>query len=199
MTTRSQIEQAFIATKADKVYTHGYHRFYAEVFKETPDSILEVGIQTGRSLAAWRLLFPNCKISGVDITDEKFLPELLEYANANIYIHDSTESSISEIVEGKYDVIIDDGSHFYKDICKTFYNLRNSFKKFYVIEDALYKQEFIVKYIKRLGFKAVKVYDSNLKNVLVTKYFCTHRPQDNGIPERVDLKFIIILPQPNQT
>lgn len=197
MTTSLQIEQALRATGSDKASSHGYHRYYAEVFKDTPESILEVGIQTGKSLAAWRLLFPKCNITGVDITDKRFIPDMIEYAKAEIIISDSTKKEIKDQT-GKYDVIIDDGSHFYKDICRTFYQLKDSFTKCYVIEDAMYNQEFIVKFVKRLGFTNVMVYDSRVRGVKVRKDFLTQRPRDKNKIEFVDLKFIVILPQASQ-
>ena len=53
MTTHRQIKDAFLQTGTDKYQDHGYDRWYAEVFKDyTPNSLLEIGIKQGRSIAS---------------------------------------------------------------------------------------------------------------------------------------------------
>jgi hypothetical protein len=97
-----KIENAFLTAKTDKAKTHGYHAPYSEIFSRVePKSILEVGVKQGRSLAAWRMLFPNAKISGIDITNRSFESEMIEFANAEIVIEDSTKPNILKHINEK--------------------------------------------------------------------------------------------------
>lgn len=182
------IRNAFKRYSTDKHHVHGYERYYNQVFNTPINSILEIGIKKGNSLAAWRSLFPEARICGMDVTSQHFNSKYLDYAKPEIFIKDSTSFKIN----GKYDVIIDDGSHFYKDIIRTFFNLKDNFTKYYVIEDAMYKQDFIVKYINKLGFKKVEIFDSNLKNYKLRKSYVTKKPKDDSITYYVDLKFIVV-------
>lgn len=182
------IRNAFVKFKCDKQYSHGYERYYSLCLDDNIESILEVGIKRGNSLAAWRYLYPKAEICGVDITEKWFVPELIKFSNSKIIIQDSTKISL----EKKYDLIIDDGSHFYKDIIRTFFNLKNNFNKYYIIEDAMYKQDFIVRVIKKLGFNNIKVYDSNKKNIPLYKDYVTKNIKDNKKKILVDLKLIIV-------
>ena len=86
---KSKVVAAFQSANTDKWSVHGYQHMYAEVLEDNFDSLLEIGVLTGRSLVAWRHLYPKATIWGIDITDKKFKPELLEYADPqNIIIHD---------------------------------------------------------------------------------------------------------------
>ena len=167
MITAVQIRDAFNLAGTDKGYTHKYETGYEFVFKDfSPTSLLEIGIKQGRSLAAWKILFPGCSITGVDITDEDFRDKFLEIAQSKNIICDSTKPELLQLLDPIYDVIIDDGSHFYLDIEKTFDLLKYRFKHAYVVEDSMYGTEVLVAYAKSLGYK-VTLFPSPRRNIPV--------------------------------
>lgn len=100
--------------ETDKVGHHGYGEVYDELFSKFDRlaelSILEVGIQKGGSLLAWREYFPNAKVTGVDIVDE-IKPEYRR-SDINYVISDIKDWQTDET----FDIIIDDGSHFTDDV-----------------------------------------------------------------------------------
>lgn len=117
----------------DKVGEHSYGIFYDYLFQEIdrdkPLNLLEIGTYKGNSLKAWREVFPKAKITGLDIEDmvEEKDPSI------NYLIQDVKEFKPTE----EYDVIIDDGSHWLRDIVPMLnncvYKLKNN--GIMVIED----------------------------------------------------------------
>jgi len=193
MLSKDKIKSSFKQTNTDKDIVHGYDRVYYQIFKDyTPNSLLEIGVYKGDSLASWRLLFPNIELSGIDVTDTNFNKKIIEFSDSNIIIGDSTNKEILNLVDKSYDVIIDDGSHFYKDIIKTFLNFKDKFNHMYVIEDCMYKQKFLIKLIKRLGFNNVKIYPSNVKNILVNKGWLSTNKYCHDKKIKINLYIIII-------
>ena|SRR6185436_3742514 len=78
---------------------------YADVLKN-PKSILEIGVQTGKSLIMWRNAFPDAEVTGLDKDDVlETLPETITFVKGD---HDDLET-LNKL--GNYDLIIDDGSH----------------------------------------------------------------------------------------
>lgn len=145
--------EAFSRTKCDKGHVHGYDKYYDEIFENfTPESILEIGVLSGSSLVAWRLMFPECYIHGIDITKKFFNRKVLNLAKAHVNIVDSTKPEIRQKTRDNYDIIIDDGSHYYKDTMKTFKHLHDKFNNYYIIEDYYYDIDMARKYINNFGF-----------------------------------------------
>lgn len=96
----------------DKVHGHCYGDFYdalAESYSN-PQHLLEIGVQKGGSLLAWKQYYPKCNVYGVDIVDDR-LPE---------YISDKVNFILNDIKKFdtylSFDIIIDDGSHFLEDV-----------------------------------------------------------------------------------
>lgn len=88
-----------------------YLWFYDLLFRSRmmePLRILEVGIQFGYSLRAWRDYFPLAQITGIDIVNNnvQFNPSDIHIITGNAY-----DPAILERVQGAFDIIIDDGSH----------------------------------------------------------------------------------------
>ena len=81
-------------------------------YRDRPIKLLEIGVYHGGSLQLWKKYFhPESKIIGVDID-----PRCLEYTEENIIIENGDQSSPEFWNEffkrhGKFDIIIDDGSH----------------------------------------------------------------------------------------
>lgn len=92
---------------------HSYGGFYENLFSQYDRmgklNILELGVQRGGSLYAWQEYFPNAKITGVDIVDDR----LEKYkTNENItFIHKDLHLAFEDLKEEKFDIIIDDSDH----------------------------------------------------------------------------------------
>ena len=104
----------------DKGSCHSYIPFYQTIFeghREKEDlNILEIGIQGGICLLLWEGFFRNArKIVGVDISLDMVQQKVFESAKINGKIHmvqhDATVPSVLNVLQDKYDIIIDDGSH----------------------------------------------------------------------------------------
>ena len=105
-----------------------YLDYYDTVFfsrKNESINLLEIGVQNGGSLETWAEYFKNAKnIIGCDI-DEKCKSLLFDDERIKLVVSDiKTEYAYKEINKycDNFDIIIDDGSHFSKDILITFVN-----------------------------------------------------------------------------
>lgn len=91
-------------------YGESYNKLFAKFDRTAPLNILEVGTQKGGSLLAWKEFFPNSTVTGVDIVDV-VLPE---------YRKDTVRRVVADIKDWAttetFDIIIDDGSHFFEDV-----------------------------------------------------------------------------------
>lgn len=166
MSMRQHIRDAFDAAHTDKGYEHEYEYMYAGVLSSfTPQSILEIGVRHGHSIRAWQKLYPQAVITGLDVERQELVPG----PDFNYVIGSSTSHSVVTEL-GKFDLIIDDGSHHVYDQITTFTNLRKSFNCMYVIEDIGYVNQphadlesstkVLETCIQRLGFKGIARYHS---------------------------------------
>jgi cephalosporin hydroxylase len=162
--------KAFTLSDTDKGTWHGYDRFYDSMFKDfTPKSLLEIGVKRGNSLAAWKMLFPSCDMYGLDITNKEFENDLIRFSEAEIVIGNSTKIEIADKFQNNYDVIIDDGSHYYKDMMRTFRNFHTKFQKYYVIEDYVYDINLAKQFINSFGYQKVSFYKSRHSDINLQK------------------------------
>jgi len=124
------ISKILAGYKTDKVNGHCYGDFYDDLFskydRDDRINILEIGTQKGGSLCAWRDYFPNAKITGIDIID--VVKEEYKRDSINYIFMDVKDFKSDEV----FDIIIDDGSHFLKDVLYVVDNLKY---KVLVIED----------------------------------------------------------------
>jgi len=100
----------------DKIYTHGYHRFYERVINKYRDDknigILEIGVQGQESINLWLSYFNYAHVYGIDIDDK-------ENNNSRVTIFKGDQSKLSDLqdIASKLNpdhpimLIIDDGSH----------------------------------------------------------------------------------------
>jgi len=102
-----------------KIQGHNYAKFYEKYLFEKKDrelNILEIGSFYGNAAAALYFYFKNAKIYSADI-----FPDLFSYASdriKNFYVDSSSEESISKNIlkkEIKFEIIIEDACHAYKD------------------------------------------------------------------------------------
>ena len=156
---------------------HGFAKFYETqlaILKNKPINVLEIGSYAGASAAAFSKYFYNSKIFCFDINISNF-----KYSSNNINVYGldiRNEKKVLKILDvifrengfEKFDIIIDDGSHYLSDILFSL----NLFFKFvnkggtYVIED--FKHPNYYKY--NLDTQDIFVEDL-LSKILKKKYF----------------------------
>jgi cephalosporin hydroxylase len=116
-------------------YEH-YFIEYEDKFKNVnPARILEIGVQSGKSLLYWRNMFPDAEIVGVDI-DSNCLKFSNQNENIKVIIGDQENVDFLNSL-GDYDIIIDDGGHTINQQLVTFNTMfpKLSSGGWYVIED----------------------------------------------------------------
>ena len=122
---------------------HDYIELYWRELRDirnTTKKVLEIGVQTPRSVKMWRDFFPNAVIYGIDID-----PRCAEFAEdrIEIFVGDQTdESFLLDVIKatgGQFDVVIDDGQHSSYSILKSFSYLYPALDErgIYVIEDIM--------------------------------------------------------------
>ncbi len=94
-------------------YLEFYEIFFASLRKE-PITILEIGVLKGASLKTWEEYFPRAKIIGADIVAAT---KRFEHGRVTIELLD--QSNVEELVRiavkhGPFDIIVEDGSHFWE-------------------------------------------------------------------------------------
>jgi hypothetical protein len=107
------IQQYGIITGTDKIYGHGYHRFYNKDLLEYKSikkgAILEIGVAGFNSIEMWKLFFPDAFIYGIDIN--------VEYQDHRLKIYKTDQTDLNNLIKIKNDIshpiffINDDGSH----------------------------------------------------------------------------------------
>lgn len=106
----------------DKNTTHSYGPMYERLFSEfdrdAEFDILEIGVWHGGSLLAWRDRFPNANIYGVEVGNT-----LTKECEDKIFADPKMFFEVSDIKlwkpRSKFDIVIDDGSHFIEDMLWT--------------------------------------------------------------------------------
>jgi len=113
MENNNLIKEYGTKTSTDKVYDHGYHRFYNKYLLEYRNiencGVLEIGVAGFNSIDMWKLFFPHAFVYGIDID--------IEYRDARVKIYKTDQTNISNLEFIKNDIshpiyfINDDGSH----------------------------------------------------------------------------------------
>lgn len=136
---------------------NGYTPYYDSLFKNIRTntlSVLEIGIGTmipgahssmvgyslpgyapGGSLRAWRDYFQNSQIMGCDVQpDTQFEEDRIKTGLANSTNKPELDALLGD---AKFDIIIDDGSHYDEHQLQTLHNLWERVKPggYYIIED----------------------------------------------------------------
>jgi hypothetical protein len=144
----NNLDDRIIVENAESPIGHTYGKSYQEIFdnfdKDQEINFMEIGIQRGGSVMAWREYFPNANIYGIDIIDA-ILPEY-KRDDVTYIFKDINDSSVKEQLKDiEFDIIIDDGSHRLWDIkpmVKTYLpQLRTG--GFMVIEDCLQPEAYL--------------------------------------------------------
>lgn len=121
--------QAQKGFKTDKGTIHSYLETYDEILGQyTNPSILEIGVDKGESLRLWKAMFPDAIVHGVDIE----LKNKRSIPGCEVFIADINTWEPPR----KYDIIIDDASHKYRDQMTSFVRLFEKYcRGYYIIED----------------------------------------------------------------
>lgn len=160
---------------------HHYLDFYQEQLpnRDFSGRLLEIGVMDGLSMKMWAEYYPKAEIVGIDIKDMEHMHDeawgvpksvkLLKLDGTN------PRHMRSLALGGKFDIIIDDGSHFMADQQKSFeilyYDQLNE-GGVYILEDLwtsyidYYQNAEIttVEYLKRLEQKGMKMTYFNHKH-----------------------------------
>jgi hypothetical protein len=142
-----------------------YLSFYDAIFshlKNKPVSLLEIGVQNGGSLETWAQYFTKAKsIVGIDI-NPKCQNLRFKDPRIKVVIGDATTIKLT----GKYDIIIDDGSHKSTDMIEQFKRLFPRLKTggMYVVED------FHAMWMQGYGNEAIRFFSDMV--VAVNAEFC---------------------------
>lgn len=108
----SEILEGYETDKSNPI-EHSYGEFYDQLFaryeKNADISILELGVQRGGSLLAWKDYFPNAEVIGVDISDtrlDKYKQDRVTFIKADL------RDAVEMLKDKTFDIIIDDADHF---------------------------------------------------------------------------------------
>lgn len=160
---KKQIADAFDLHGTDKGRRrHNYQNAYESILsKFQPNSMLEVGVHEGRSLAAWKELFPSAIINGIEVRNTP----LIEAAQSiPVFRGNATNKEfIDSVVTQSYDIIIDDGDHRPDVQWKVFLNMQNKWSKYYVFEDVCLSEneKVIRKRLNENGYRNVTTWTSS--------------------------------------
>lgn len=126
------LQAIFHRFRCDKGERHGYHRLYESL--PAPARMLEVGVYRGASIQSWLAWFPNAEVWTIDLFDRNPPPPCLTHPRVVWMKGDSRRARFEE---DSFDLIIDDGSHRYRDQSMTLENLWPSLRPGgrYFIED----------------------------------------------------------------
>jgi hypothetical protein len=140
------IDYQFSEGHGDKGTAHTYIDEYEKLLGDRRDNItiLEIGVRYGHSIRMWNEYFSNSTIVGVEISIDSInvlkndVPFNKNTNNLDIILGNATDENILEELKNyEFDIIIDDGSHFFNDQVKTFGILKNKMNSggIYIIED----------------------------------------------------------------
>ena len=134
MSNLFEIVKKYPTTKNKMGYIDIYDSFFNKL-KDQQIDILEIGVDDGLSLKLWREYFTKANICGIDIVKKDF-----KINDVDILCGDQSDHAFLNTVVKKYnkfDIIIDDGSHFSKHIIASFKFLFKYLNNngLYIIED----------------------------------------------------------------
>jgi hypothetical protein len=110
---------------SDKSSAHGYEHPYSRFLPTKVGSLLEIGLASeecaGRgSIFSWADIYPEANIYGGDISPKKIVNQ---GRIRSFLVDQSDKNSLREMcsrIRGSIDVVIDDGSHSFRDSSLTF-------------------------------------------------------------------------------
>lgn len=99
---------------SDKASDHSYGEIYEDFFaplRRKAKVVLEIGVYRGASLHAWREIFPQATLVGIDNAPQPdcTLPPQAACLRVNAADRNALSAAVSSY--GQLDLVIDDGSH----------------------------------------------------------------------------------------
>lgn len=163
--SRGLLDDLAIKHQADK--SSRYHNFavkYESLFssmKESAKSVLEIGVAQGQSVRMWADFFPNATIHGADISPASSVCEAYSQRIKFHLLDQRNPAQLKNLEQySPFDIIIDDGNHWWYEQILTFEILFQYVKSggLYIVEDSCtsywneYKNHHIscVEYFKRI-------------------------------------------------
>ena len=123
--------------------------------RDTAKKVMEIGVETDRSIRMWEEYFPNAEIIGIDISEQC---REFEGDRRRIFIGDQLDPDFLHRVVAEIgadiDIIIDDGLHTPRAMMTSFANLFPALKRggVYVVEDII-SQPHTVEFFSNLAHK----------------------------------------------
>lgn len=168
---------------------HNYLDFYQ---KALPDQsftgrLLEIGVMDGLSVRMWREYYPMAEIVGIDIKDMDHMhnDDWKVPDSVQLLTVDGTDPKQTKPL-GMFDIIIDDGSHYWADQQKSFeilyYNQLNK-GGMYILEDLWTSyidfyanaKMHTLDYLKQLEQKGMKMTYFRYKHTGIQTVFPEHK------------------------
>lgn len=167
-----ELDQIGLRLDADKSSRfHHYLDFYQLMLPDRSfkGRLLEIGVMDGLSVRMWQEYYPDAEIVGIDIKDMSFfhnddwkVPESVKLLQL-----DGTKAKDMKPL-GKFDIILDDGSHYMKDQQASFdllYYNQLTKNGLYILEDLwtshikFYQNAPIttIEFLKKLEAKGMKM------------------------------------------
>lgn len=153
----------------------GFDYMYNVVFKniDEPRHILSIGFRRGRMLAAWKQLFPNASVIGMqsDHRVDKMVPEAVSVTR---YYADAGQPASLDYIQGQqFDVIVDHVSSNADRQWRVFKNMKDKCTKAYIFENVVGMEtdKIIRRRLRHEGFKDSQIvtFGSAVKTVPVTR------------------------------
>jgi SAM-dependent methyltransferase len=152
-------------------YGLAYQRIFDNFDRLSSLKILEVGVHKGGSLLAWKEYFINSEVIGIDIFDSRINEYRKETVNFILSDINSNELKHNPLLcNKKFDIMIDDGSHFLKDVLSFLRNYMGLLNNggYFVIEDVQYPVRWTIVVKSYILFKNILgIFNKNKYKVYV--------------------------------
>ena len=157
----------------DHYYVQDLYEPLFEQFQNKKVNVLEIGVWNGESMKLWHDYFVNAKnIVGIDIFVRSSFKEVsgwLKDYDVKLHKFNSHEDTdkfneFAETYKEGFDIIIDDGSHWYENQINTYKKFKNLMNPggVYIIEDISFEREESV-------YTSYKLTESGMQNVVEAK------------------------------
>lgn len=97
---------------------YDYSEFYKNLLNPRQSetlNLLEIGIETGGSLALFHDFLSNSTVHGIDTDLSKIKINVSDFKRMKTFNFDAYDKNNWNLLPIKYDIIIDDGSHIYEN------------------------------------------------------------------------------------
>ena len=154
----------------DHYYVQDLYEPLFEQFQNKKVNVLEIGVWNGESMKLWHDYFVNAKnIVGIDIFVRSSFKEVsgwLKDYDVKLHKFNSHEDTdkfnkFADTYKEGFDIIIDDGSHWYENQINTYKKFKNLMNPggVYIIEDISFEREESV-------YTSYKLTESGMQNVV---------------------------------